>query len=111
MNPSVWGPSFWYVIHTSALYYNTEDKAGFKNFINSLVYTLPCKKCRLHLSENLTKLPLDDYLKDNEQMFLWTYLLHDMVNKQLKKVYGCNGNYSSPPFQEMYEKYRMKEEI
>ena len=88
-----WGPSVWKTIHSFAIAYTPDQKQQFKNYINSLQYILPCQACREHLKQNLKILKIDDYLSNNHQLFLWSYLLHDRVNRQLGK--------SSPPFEQI----------
>lgn len=80
-----WGPATWQAIHSMAVTYTSDAADAFKSFMNSLVYTLPCKACREHLKRNLKDLPIDTYLGNNSDLFLWTYLLHDRVNVQASK--------------------------
>jgi hypothetical protein len=92
MDKSFWGPSTWCMIHTSAVGYKREFILSYKQFIYSLPYLLPCEYCRNHLTHNLSVLPLtNNTLKSNRNLFVWTYFLHDLVNKQLHKP-------SSPPY-------------
>ena len=87
LNKKSWGPCIWTSIHCIAAVYKPESKQAFKQFIYSLPGILPCEECRSHLIENLKILPLTDhYLENNHNLFLWTYLLHDATNKQLRKV-------------------------
>ena len=93
MEKSFWGPSTWCMIHTTAAGYRPEHLHSFKQFMYSLPFLLPCEYCRGHLNENLKTLPLTDQsLASPRQLFMWTYFLHDLVNKQLKKK-------GSPPYQ------------
>ena len=85
-----WGAPLWRTIHNLAASYTPEKKKEFKVFINSLTTLLPCEKCQQNLKKNLKKLKVDDYLDNNHQLFLWSYFLHDMVNKELGK--------KSPPY-------------
>lgn len=86
MEKSFWGPATWCMIHMTAAGYRPEYVHSFKYFIYSLPYLLPCNECRGHLGENLKKWPLTDQsLSSSKSLFLWTYLLHDLVNKQLRK--------------------------
>nr|QBK87701.1 MAG: Erv1/Alr family disulfide (thiol) oxidoreductase [Marseillevirus LCMAC202] len=99
-NSNIWGPCFWRTIHAfAAAYRPTQDvKSAFKQFIYSLTGILPCKICREHYTHNLNQIPLnEEYLKDAHNLFLWSYLLHDLVNKQLETV--------SPPFEEIKAQY------
>jgi|SRR3990172_12347904 len=91
-NPKYWGPFFWKVIHSFAASYRPAAKESFVNFINSLPGIIPCVQCKKKLNELLANVPLtDEYLLDNNRLFLWSFIFHDMVNKGLKKT--------SPPFE------------
>jgi hypothetical protein len=86
MNKTFWGPSVWCSIHIASASYKPENKYSFTNFIYSLPYLLPCKDCCKHLYKNLQTLPLTEKsLDNNKNLFMWSYLLHDLVNKQLNK--------------------------
>ena len=55
---STWGAPFWHVLHTISFNYpvnpTREDKVHYRDFITSLKYVLPCKYCRINLSNNLS---------------------------------------------------------
>lgn len=99
MNRNFWGPAFWRTIHAAAAAYTPDKAQSFKQFIYSLPGILPCQECREHILTNLTRVyPLNEkYLRSNETLFLWTYNLHDIVNKQLGKC--------SIPFAEAWKLY------
>ena len=86
---NIWGNSVWYFIHYIALNQSkiiTRDIGiSFKQMMFSLSFLLPCEKCRNHLRTHLQEFPLDDYLITNETLFEWTFILHNIVNKSLKK--------------------------
>lgn len=87
---SFWGPPTWHTIHAFAAAYTPSQREHFKAFIYSMQYTLPCDYCRQHLTQNLRQVKIDEYLDNNHNLFLWSYILHDLVNKQLGKT--------SPPY-------------
>lgn len=93
LNPRIWGPNVWYVIHLMAANYvpSKESAMAFRSFISSLSSLLPCDMCKIHLGENLRKVPLtSEVLRTNEALLKWTYDFHNAVNIMLKKV--------SPPY-------------
>ena len=81
-----WGPVVWRLIHTLAanypFQYDVNMSVCYKAFITCLIFILPCSMCRNHLKENLAEFPIDDYLKTRDYIFLWTYYLHNRVNRQ-----------------------------
>ena len=94
---SFWGPSAWRAMHSMAATYDPDHAEAFRSYINSLVGALPCIACRRHWAENLRAYPVDNYLDRRENLFFWTYLMHDQVNKQLGKV--------SPPYDSVVAMY------
>lgn len=80
-----WGPAVWKTIHIFCASYNKGKEKELRKFIETLPHLLPCEACREHLKENLKNLRIDNYLDNNHSLFLWSYLLHDIVNKQLGK--------------------------
>lgn len=90
MQVSVWGPCIWTFLHTISFNYkqnpSLSDKKHYRDFILSLQYILPCKKCRDNFKKNLEKLPLTEkHLKNRETFSNYIYNLHEIVNTMLKK--------------------------
>ena len=56
---SVWGPAIWHYLHTMSFNYpvnpTSENKKHYREFIVNLQYVLPCKYCRMNLTNNLKK--------------------------------------------------------
>ena len=109
MLTSVWGPSFWHVLHTISVNYpvnpTCDDKANYKVFIMSLKNVLPCKYCRINLVKNLKVNPLNaEALKNRENFSKWVYKLHEVVNKSLGKKSGLTFR----EVQDRYEHFRAR---
>lgn len=86
----VWGPPFWFVIHTISFNYpnnpTEEDKERYKNFVYSLQHVLPCKYCRINLQKNFKKMPItEEVLQDRTSFSKYIYDLHNLVNEMLGK--------------------------
>lgn len=92
--PETWGPFFWNTIHIAALGYPAEPshshKKAAKEFFESLQVLIPCPICRDHYKVHLAKYPILPHLDRRRDLFRWTLLLHNEVNKSLNK----------PPFTE-----------
>ena len=109
MLTSVWGPSFWHVLHTISVNYpvspTCEDKQHYKTFIMSLKHVLPCKYCRDNLDANLKKAPLNtEALKNRQNFSKWMYKLHEVVNHSL----GKKSNLKFREVQDRYEHFRAR---
>ena len=62
MDPNIWGPKLWFVMHTISLNYpinpKMEDKQGALVFFQNLQNVIPCELCREHYAEYLKKHPI-----------------------------------------------------
>ena len=87
--PDTWGPFFWHTIHIAALGYPQDpsyaQKRAAKEFFDSLKFMIPCAICREHYITHLEKYPISPHLDRRSDLFRWTILLHNEVNKTLQK--------------------------
>lgn len=90
--PEIWGPHYWFVIHTFADIYpdtpNSLDKEVATNFIRMIPFILPCADCSDHafayIFEKNTEIPYIIQSKTNMVNFFRKF--HDCVNTRLKKI-------------------------
>ena len=109
MLTSVWGPSLWHYLHIMSFNYPNNptqfQKQKYKQFIENLKYTLPCKYCRMNLEKNLKVLPLKDcYFKNRKMFSYFIYKLHEHINKMLGKKSGLSYN----EVRDRYENFRSR---
>lgn len=109
MLTSVWGPSLWHFLHVMSFNYPVKptknQKKHYKEFIYNLQYILPCKYCRINLSNNFKKFPLKNEIFENRHSFSrYIYNLHEVVNKLLNK----NSNLSYCQVRDRYENFRSR---
>jgi len=87
MEPSAWGPFVWSAIHLICLGAPSElssfEQEQYQQFFNYLTLVIPCASCRVHLKENLRRLPIQSYLKSRDSLFEWSVKLHNLVNQKL----------------------------
>jgi len=106
---SVWGPGLWHFLHVMSFNYPVKptknQKKYYKEFIYNLHHILPCKYCRINLSNNFKKFPLKNEIFENRHSFSrYIYNLHEVVNKLLNK----NSNLSYCQVRERYENFRSR---
>ena len=77
-----WGPRIWSTIHILALNVSENNMNYYEKFLDLLVCLLPCETCCKNLRMKLEKIPPKKYLENNDA-FLYTYILHDYVNKSI----------------------------
>lgn len=91
-----YGPKLWTLMHYVSINVNINDKDWRKHyniFISCIKELIPCPTCRTHFKQNVLKYRMDQFLVNNESLFIWTYVLHDEVNK-FKKVKSPDYEYS-----------------
>jgi len=104
-----WGPAMWHYLHTMSFNYpvdpTPENKKHYRDFIINLQYVLPCKYCRINLTNNFKKKPLKMCDMANRETFSrYIYELHELINKMLKK----KSNLSYCDIRERYEHFRSR---
>ena len=90
MMTKIWGPAMWHYLHTMSFNYpvepTLENKKNYRNFVLNLRNVLPCKYCRINLTNNLKKKPLQMcHMKSRETFSRYIYELHETVNRMLNK--------------------------
>jgi len=109
MMTSIWGPAMWHTLHTISFDYpvhpTNEEKKHYKEFIESLKYVLPCKYCRINLTNNLKIYPIQEcHMKNRDTFSRYVYSLHEIINKMLGKKSGL----SYCEVRERYEHFRSR---
>ena len=109
MLTSTWGPAAWHFIHMMSFNYpvepTIENKKQYRNFVYNLRHVLPCKYCRINLSNNLKQKPLlMCHMKNRFTFSKYIYELHELVNKML----GKKSHLSYCDVRERYEHFRSR---
>ena len=106
MQTTKWGPSGWNLFHNVAIGYKPtrENKARYRAFYESFKQILPCKYCRQSYSTFFDATPIDRFLVSSEQLFYWTYLMHNKVNDKLRKQGFLTT--PNPSYQEIKKQYQ-----
>jgi len=84
MDPNVWGPKFWFSLHsvsfTYPFYPDEADKIKYKTFFELLEFVLPCVVCRVNYAKNIKMHPIDSHLNNRKSLAHWVIDIHNMVN-------------------------------
>ena len=91
IDPKYWGKCGWIFLNSIGLTYDEKLKDKYKQFIQSLPYVLPCKKCGSHLKNNIDN--IDDILKNKETFLNWLlYIRNNICKEQQKEVKTIKNN-------------------
>lgn len=89
MNPEIWGPHYWFVLHTISMNYpkqpNSVAKKKYYDFIQNLPLFIPDQSMGDHMITLLNKYPVSPYLDSRESFIKWMHFLHNKVNDYLGK--------------------------
>tara|TARA_B100001057_G_C22813944_1_gene936583 strand:+ start:411 stop:878 length:468 start_codon:yes stop_codon:yes gene_type:complete len=89
MDPKIWGPHFWYVLHITSLNYpenpSQYEKRAYYDFYTSIKDILPCKNCKNHYNTYIMQHPINPFLDKKTDLIQWVVNIHNFVNKSLDK--------------------------
>jgi hypothetical protein len=90
-DPRVWGPAFWFSLHTSAMNYPVNPSPIFrermKGRILAIPHEIPCPACKPHASAFIEKHKgrLDEIVSSREKLFNFYVDFHNKVNERFNK--------------------------
>jgi hypothetical protein len=111
LDPKIWGPHYWFTLHTIAITYPTHPndivKKKYYDFIQNLPLFIPNPKIGNELTDYLDKFPVTPYLDSRMSFMKWVHFLHNKINMKL--------GYEIIDFDESiktyYDTYKPKNEI
>ena len=87
LDPKIWGPHYWFVLHTIALTYplypNEVTKKKYYDFIQNLPLFIPISDMGNSFSKILDNYPVTPYLDSRQSFIKWIYFIHNKVNLSL----------------------------
>ena len=89
LDPKVWGPHYWFFLHTLAMTYphhpNAVTKKKYYEFIQNLPLFLPVEEISSDFSKLIELYPIAPYLDNRDSFVRWMYFIHNKVNEKLEK--------------------------
>lgn len=122
LDPKVWGPHYWFFLHTLAMTYpnhpNTITKKKYYEFVQNLPLFLPVEEISKEFSKLLEEYPVTPYLDNRDSFVKWMHFIHNKINEKLEKpTISLNEffvkyyeNYKSPT-EKINDFYKIKEKI
>jgi hypothetical protein len=87
--PEIWGPHYWFFLHTIAESYPTSPnevtKRKYYDLIQNMPIFIPIQEIGNKMSELLDKYPVSPYLDTKESFVRWMHFLHNKFNRLLGK--------------------------
>jgi hypothetical protein len=86
-DPSIWGPHYWFTLHTIAICYpehpNEVTKKKYYEFIQNLPLFIPIQQIGDGFTKFLDKYPVTPYLDSRESFIKWMHFIHNKINNSL----------------------------
>jgi len=107
-DPDIWGPHFWFFLHTLGMSYphhpNSVTKKKYYELMQNLPVFIPNENIGSEFSKLLDSYPITPYLDSRESLIRWIHFIHNKVNEKLEKPkISLNDFYSR-----YYEEYKPK---
>jgi hypothetical protein len=101
---NVWGPHYWFFLHTIAEAYpltpNEVTKRKYYDLIQNMPLFIPIAEMGNKFSEMLDKYPVSPYLDNRDSFVRWVHFIHNKFNTLLGK--------NEVLFADALEKYRVE---
>ena len=89
LDPKIWGPHYWFFIHTLAMTYphypNAVSKKKYYEFIQNLPLFIPVEDISKEFEKLIDKYPITPYLDNRDSFIRWTHFIHNKINEKLEK--------------------------
>ena len=89
LDPKIWGPHYWFFLHTLAMTYphypNAVSKKKYYEFIQNLPLFLPVEQISGEFSKLIDKYPITPYLDNRDSFVRWMHFIHNKINEKLEK--------------------------
>ena len=101
-NSDVWGPHYWFFLHTVSRTYpeypNEVTKRKYYDLIQNMPLFLPDVEMGNRFASYLDKYPVTPYLDNKESFIRWMIFIHNKMNNLLGKE-----EFSIPAATDLYE--------
>jgi len=88
LDPKIWGPQYWFFLHTFALSYprtpNEVTKKKYYDFIQNLPLFIPIEDIGNTFSKLIDKYPVTPYLDSRDSFTRWMHFIHNKINVGLQ---------------------------
>ena len=110
LDPKVWGPHYWFFLHTLAMTYphhpNSVTKKKYYEFIQNLPLFLPVEEVSGEFSKLIDKYPITPYLDNRDSFVRWMHFIHNKLNEKLEKPQISLNDF----FVQYYNEYKTHDE-
>lgn len=111
LDAKIWGPHYWFFIHTVAMTYphhpNTVTKKKYYEFVQNLPLFIPVEQISKEFERILDLFPVIPYLDNRDSFVRWTHFIHNKINEKIEKPTIPLDQF----FVEYYNEYKTNEHL
>jgi hypothetical protein len=89
LDPTIWGPHYWFFLHTLSMSYphhpNAVTKKKYYELIQNLPLFIPVESIGSDFEKLLNEYPVTPYLDSRESLIRWMHFIHNKINEKLEK--------------------------
>jgi len=89
LDPKIWGPHYWFFLHTVAMTYphhpNAVTKKKYYEFIQNLPLFIPVDEISKEFEKLIDIYPITPYLDNRDSFVRWSHFIHNKINQKLEK--------------------------
>jgi hypothetical protein len=122
LDPKIWGPHYWFFLHTVAMTYphhpNAVTKKKYYEFVQNLPLFIPVEEISKEFEKLLDVYPITPYLDNRDSFTRWMHFIHNKINEKLEKptitlneFYVHYYNQYKPQNEKLSEYYKLREKF
>ncbi len=122
LDPSIWGPHYWFFLHTVSMTYpyhpNAVTKKKYYEFIQNLPLFLPVNEISKEFERLIDAYPITPYLDNRDSFVRWVHFIHNKINEKLEKpkislsdFFVKYYNQYKSPNEELEKYYKIREKV
>ncbi len=122
LDPKVWGPPYWFFLHTVAMTYpqypNAVTKKTYYEFYEHLPLFIPVDHVSQNVARWLKEQPVSPCLDTRASLVQWTHDFHNRVNRELGKPERSFGAFLEehheaclPPQDRFWARHRLRQKL
>jgi hypothetical protein len=89
LDPKIWGPHYWFFLHTVAMTYphhpNAVTKKKYYEFVQNLPLFIPVEQISKEFEKLIDVYPITPYLDNRDSFTRWMHFIHNKINEKLEK--------------------------
>jgi len=110
LDPKIWGPHYWFFLHTVAMTYphhpNAVTKKKYYEFVQNLPLFIPVEQISKEFEKMIDLYPITPYLDNRDSFVRWMHFAHNKINEKLEKPQITLNDF----FVQYYNEYKSQNE-